>query len=296
MAEASRKASANPAAGIGAFVATLTQVLLNSDTLVTNHGFIDGKAAPFPSVLQAGTAVLVDAGGAPRAKGNCGNPLSAPELPDLTTATVAGTPWPGYAPAQVTIVQPGKATGTLTLVDIATGGTYAVGPGTGLWVAAAVDMTAPVPWTTTISASTDGRAWADAASMPGESVYALASGGGVWVAAASNPWDWGTVTAPTQLFESTDLRSWRLVASLQDHVTGLAFADGHWTAVGYRVSAGAVITAWQSSDAVHSVPAAASLAGSSQGVQHLAAVAYAKGRWVGVVADPAPPYESFATM
>lgn len=284
------------AAGIGAFVATLTPVLLNSDTLVTNHGFIDGKADPFPSVLQAGTAVLVDAGGTPRAKCNCGNPLSAPELLDLTTATVTGTPWPGYAPAQVTIVQAGKATGTLTLVDIVTGGIYAVGPGAaaGLWVAAAVDTAAATPWTTVISTSTDGKDWADVASIPGESVYALASGGGVWVAAASQPWDWGRVTAPTQLFESADLRSWHLVASLDDHVSGVAFGDGHWIATGYQQSTGTGLLAWQSSDGQHWAPATSTLGDGGPGRQHLTTLAYGDGRWVSVVADPAPPSATFA--
>lgn len=282
------------AAGIGAFVATLTPVLLNSDTLVTNHGFIDGKADPFPSVLQAGTAVLVDAGGTPRAKCNCGNPLSAPELLDLTTATVTGTPWPGYAPAQVTIVQAGKATGTLTLVDIVTGGTYAVGPGTGLWVAAAVDITKPTPWTTAISTSTDGKDWAKVASIPGESVYALASGNGVWVAAASKPWDWGRVTPPTQLFESTDLRSWHLVASLDDHVSGLAFGGGHWIATGYRQSTGAGRLAWQSTDAQEWMPAATTLGEGGPGQAHLNALTYGDGRWISIVVEPGAPAASYA--
>lgn len=283
-------------AGIGAFVATLTPVLLNSDTLVTNYGFFDGKAEPFHAVLQAGTAVLVDAGGTPRAKCNCGNPLSPPELLNLATAASVGTPWPGYGPAQVTIVQAGKATGVLTLVDTASGDTYNVVPGEapGIWVSAAVDQTANIPWTTTVSTSADGKNWTAVAAIPGEMVYSIASGNGVWVAAASQPWNWGRVTPPTQLFESTDLRTWHQVAALQDHVTGLAFADGHWTAVGYIVATAAGIVAWQSTDAMQWEPAAASLAGSSSGVQHLATAIHANGLWVGVVADPAPPAESFA--
>lgn len=286
------------AAGIDAFVATLTPVLLNSDTLVTNYGFVDGKAAPYPAVLQAGTAVLVDAGGTPRAKCNCGNPLAAPELLNLATATMTGTPWPGYVPGQVTMVQAGKSTGTLTLVDVATGGTYAVGPGaaTGLWVSAAVDMAAATPWNTTISTSPDGKDWTKIAGIPGESVYALASGNGVWVAAASKPWDWGRVTPPSQLFASTDLRTWRLVASLADHVSGIAYGADHWIAIGYKQSTGTGILAWQSTDALQWVPAGASLAGSAQGVQHLAALAYGDGQWVSVVVEPGVPGATFAAQ
>lgn len=281
-------------AGIGAFVATLAPVLLNSDTLVTNHGFFDGKADPFPSVLQAGTAVLVDAGGTPRAKCNCGNPLSAPAPLNLATAIVSGEPWPGYAPAQVTIVQPGKATGALTVVDITTGRTYPVGPGTGVWVAAAVDLTAPTPWTTTISTSTDGKTWSTASTIPGESVYSIASGNGIWVAAASKPWDWGRVTPPTQLFESTDLRSWRLVASLDDHVSGLAFGGGHWIATGYPRSTGTGRLAWQSTDAQQWMPAATSLGEGGPAQAHLNDLTYGDGRWISIVVEPGAAAASYA--
>lgn len=103
--------------------------------------------------------------------------------------------------------------------------------------------------TTAISTSTDGKNWQPVAHIPGEFVEVLATGDGVWVAAASQPWDWGRVTPPTRLFESTDLRTWHQVAALQDHVSGLAFADGHGTAVGNKASSGNGIVAWQSADA-----------------------------------------------
>jgi hypothetical protein len=63
------------------YIGGLTAVRLRFDTRVTNHGFRDGEANPFQSLLQAGTAVLVDAQGVPRVKCNCGNPLSEPEPP-----------------------------------------------------------------------------------------------------------------------------------------------------------------------------------------------------------------------
>src|SRR4029453_11671427 len=42
------------------FLTALTPVTLRTDTAVPNHGFRNGGATPFQSVLQAGTAVLVD--------------------------------------------------------------------------------------------------------------------------------------------------------------------------------------------------------------------------------------------
>ena len=64
---------------IGAYVGSLTPVVLTSDTLVTNHGYLNGHATTLQSVLQAGTAVMVDSTGTPRVKCNCGNPLTPPE-------------------------------------------------------------------------------------------------------------------------------------------------------------------------------------------------------------------------
>ncbi|HEY8059690.1 MAG TPA: DUF6777 domain-containing protein, partial [Acidimicrobiales bacterium] len=48
------------------YIAGLTGVILRGDTRVTNHGFSDGQATSLQSVLQAGTAVLVDTEGIPR--------------------------------------------------------------------------------------------------------------------------------------------------------------------------------------------------------------------------------------
>jgi len=88
------------------YVADLTPVILRSDTAVTNHGFVDGHASTLNSVLQAGTAVLVDKYGVPRARCYCGNPL--------TPATGSpqryiGSTWQGFSPTSITIVQPSTA-------------------------------------------------------------------------------------------------------------------------------------------------------------------------------------------
>ena len=89
-------------AEIDSFLDTLTVLTLRTDTVVTNHGFRKGVANPFPSVLQAGTAVLVDAEGLPRVRCICGNPLQTP-VP-LENVRYAGRPWSGFEPESVTVI------------------------------------------------------------------------------------------------------------------------------------------------------------------------------------------------
>ena len=64
------------------FIRGLTPAVLLQNTLVTNHGYADGEAIPFLAVLEAGTAVLVDEEGIPRARCACGNPLLVPDEPE----------------------------------------------------------------------------------------------------------------------------------------------------------------------------------------------------------------------
>ncbi|MDX6585230.1 MAG: hypothetical protein QOI10_4414, partial [Solirubrobacterales bacterium] len=101
------------------YVAGLTPVILRSDTAVTNHGFADGEATTLHSVLQAGTAVLVDKFGVPRARCYCGNPLSPAAQPDAPQYT--GPSWPAFKSSQVVTVEPAPSEITeFTLVDPAT--------------------------------------------------------------------------------------------------------------------------------------------------------------------------------
>ena len=121
-------------ADIPTYLKGLTPVRLRFDTRVTNHGFKDGKATPHQSLLQAGTAVLIDDTGVPRVKCNCGNPLLEPEpLGDvrsnekdktLDIQFVAENPkdaWEGLDPNKAVTVKPGKKVTSFTLVDIETG-------------------------------------------------------------------------------------------------------------------------------------------------------------------------------
>ena len=103
-------------ADIPGYVAGLTPVLLRADTAVTNHGFADGAATTLHSVLQAGTAVLVDRYGVARARCACGNPLTPSTV--TTPAGYTGDRWAAFDPAHVVTATPTLAPMTkLTLVD-----------------------------------------------------------------------------------------------------------------------------------------------------------------------------------
>ncbi|PWW23391.1 serine/threonine protein kinase [Geodermatophilus normandii] len=114
---------------IGDHLASLTPVVLRFDTAVTNHGFSDGRAVPFQSVLQAGTAVLVDDSGVPQVRCACGNPLAPPA--SRPSPDYRGDPWPGFAPATVVVVERSPApVSALVVVDEATGAVEARPVGT----------------------------------------------------------------------------------------------------------------------------------------------------------------------
>ena len=210
---------------IADYVATLTPVLLTNDTLVTNHGFRNGHATTLQSVLQAGTAVMVDATGTPRVKCNCGNPLT-PADPTVTTARLRGTGWPGYTPTQVTVVNAGPATQSFTLVNITTGDTYTqpVGNGGGEFVAASSSAQQSQ---TTISTSSDGTTWKTLTTLTGR-VRGLAWGNGKWLALRTSQGN----ASGSAVLESTDLKTWNQVATEPDNLEDIVYGNGRWIAVG----------------------------------------------------------------
>jgi len=105
--------------GIADYVDTLTPVVLRADTAVTNHGLRDGEPTSFQAVLQAGTAVLVDANGVPRVKCGCGNPLLPPR--QTGGARYRGDPWPGFDADRITFVQAASIQiSVFVLVDVVT--------------------------------------------------------------------------------------------------------------------------------------------------------------------------------
>ncbi|MFT4188628.1 MAG: hypothetical protein QM621_08590 [Aeromicrobium sp.] len=122
-AEAWAEVAGVEAGEVGDYLAALTPVVLTRDTAVINHGFENGKATPFPAILQAGSAVLVDANGTPRVRCACGNPLTVPE-DDLDVADTEGDEWDGYDPKSVIGVTPApEPVDELTLIDPTTGET-----------------------------------------------------------------------------------------------------------------------------------------------------------------------------
>ncbi|MBO2457411.1 DUF6777 domain-containing protein [Actinomadura violacea] len=106
-----------PVSDIARYVSRLTPVLLRTDTLVTNHGYRDGKATSEAAVLQAGMGVLVNGYGVPAVKCNCGNPLTAPESKIRTSgARYSGRKWPGFQGRNVTRIRPRDSRrGTITV-------------------------------------------------------------------------------------------------------------------------------------------------------------------------------------
>ncbi len=108
---------------IRSYVSGLTDVILRTDTRVTNHGYVNGAADPIQSVLQAGTAVLVDEYGRPVVKCYCGNPLTAPVL--YSAPVYTGPLWTDFHTTQITIIQQSiTIIKTFTLYDPATGKTF----------------------------------------------------------------------------------------------------------------------------------------------------------------------------
>ncbi|WP_019057576.1 DUF6777 domain-containing protein [Streptomyces prunicolor] len=104
--------------GIPGYLRGLTSVVLRADTQVTNHGFRDARVTGFQSVLQAGTAVLVDNRGVPRVRCACGNPLKAGAASGGAAGN-SGRPWSGFRPAEVVVVTPAPQVITnITIINI----------------------------------------------------------------------------------------------------------------------------------------------------------------------------------
>jgi hypothetical protein len=85
------------------FIGELTPAILRSDTFVINHGFANGHATDVPSVLQAGTAVLVNAFGFPVTRCFCGNPLTKPTV--FIHINFTGPRWTTFSTTNITVIQ-----------------------------------------------------------------------------------------------------------------------------------------------------------------------------------------------
>lgn len=240
---------------IDGYLSGLTPVALTADTLVTNHGFVDGRATPFPAVLQAGTAVLVDDTGIPRVRCACGNPL-APAADDLRITSTSGTAWNGFEPSLVTVVQPGAATGTLVVVDVTTGQNreHPVGAG---------DTSDPTSVAAGLAVGTfrDGYGAEDGSTirvspegMEGTwtevhhtdlILYGVGSGDDGFLAVGSEL----GATSSTVLRGSPDGRTWSQVGVIPGaDIRDVAFIGGRWIAVGWADLATGQATTFESDD------------------------------------------------
>ena len=113
-------AMALPPGQVGPFLGSLTPVTLRTDTAVTNHGFRDGSATAFQSVLQAGTECSSTPQGLPRVRCYCGNPLGEPDQP--TSAAYTGVSWNGFSKSSVTVITKApKEVTEFVVVDPGTG-------------------------------------------------------------------------------------------------------------------------------------------------------------------------------
>jgi uncharacterized protein DUF6777 len=102
------------------FVAGLTPAALRVDTRLTDYQFSGGRAVPKQSVLQAGTAVLLDRTAMPRVRCVSGDPLAQPRAVD-TTPSYRGPRWPSFSPATLVVVDPASRTAIIVLIDPRTG-------------------------------------------------------------------------------------------------------------------------------------------------------------------------------
>ncbi len=89
---------------IPAYLNTLTPVVLTIDTWITANRYANRQPDPYQSVLQAGSAVLVDSAGVPRVHCMSGNPLLPPAGVDFERLKVQGQTWPGYEPQYVAAI------------------------------------------------------------------------------------------------------------------------------------------------------------------------------------------------
>ncbi|WP_108719266.1 DUF6777 domain-containing protein [Miniimonas sp. S16] len=282
---------------IPAFVAGLTSVVLTVDTLVTNHGFAAGVATAHPSLLQAGTAVLIDARGNPVVRCACGNPLLPSQLnADVGEVELVGTAWDGLDLQRVvTVAAAAKDVSVFTVADLSTGELVDLPVGAGLAAGVYVATSSnhaqvayePEPYRGTLQTSPDGATWTVA--LETTPMLDVATGGGLAVAVGMDAQSGGAIHT------STDGETWTPAVGVIDPLTAVTYGDGTWVAVGNRSfteeggegdgSSGAI---YRSDDAVTWERVATTdpyenseLAGSGEMLyQSMTSVAYGDGRWI----------------
>ncbi|MEU0837894.1 DUF6777 domain-containing protein [Streptomyces sp. NPDC005962] len=103
---------------IPAYVHRLSGVVLRSDTYARTYGY-QGRVKPAATVLQAGTAVLVDRRGMPVVKCASGNPLRAAAPSKGSDPRFTGPQWSGFSRNAVTVIRPAPdAVKRITMVTV----------------------------------------------------------------------------------------------------------------------------------------------------------------------------------
>lgn len=88
---------------IAAYIRELTPQILPNDVQVTNYQYTNGAPRAVQSVLQKGTAIMVDKAGVSRVRCKCGNPLTPKRL--LKAKPVYhNKPWSGYKEVNVIVI------------------------------------------------------------------------------------------------------------------------------------------------------------------------------------------------
>lgn len=288
---------------ISTFVAGLTSVVLTADTLVTNHGFAaDGAATARQSVLQAGTAILVDPRGLPVVRCACGNPLLPPQVTGATAdAETLGTPWDGLDLERVVSISaaPDDVV-SFTVADLVTGDLIDVPAGAsgsaGLYLAttsnhAQVTME-PEPLAGSIRTSPDGADWTVA--LETTPMLDIATGADLAVAVGLDEEYGGAIHT------STDGLDWTPAIQVIDPLTAVAYGDGTWVAVGNRSfaeesgegdgSSGAIYrsddgVAWQRVATTDPYENADLASNGELRYQSMTSVGYGEGRWIATATE-----------
>ncbi|MEV0252041.1 DUF6777 domain-containing protein [Nocardia sp. NPDC050712] len=179
------------------FLRELTPALLRIDLRVTNYALVEGNSVAHQSILQAGTAVLVDARGVPRFRTLSGSPLTLPAaLPHSPVFT--GAPWAGFEAKKVGAVSPcATALSRITLIDTATGLPFDRPVGT-----VGADDADHVQWSSTGTSSPTSNPPAPSTRTPAMTSRPSAPAGpldlsGVWVLQSSSPTGGGTTILGT---------------------------------------------------------------------------------------------------
>ena len=116
------------------YLRSLTPVFVTQDINVRMYGFKNGAAYGYDAVIGAGTALLIDDQGIPRARCACGNPL-LPPAPEETPSTEPTTTEPGLTTTGTDPVCPEvNIAGEWTDYVTNDGVTWRYVPATGQWM------------------------------------------------------------------------------------------------------------------------------------------------------------------